>query len=140
MVTYVLFSLSLSLPHNRTSSVMFRPTEIPGQSFFLAGGHVDYGKLVANHDKLLAAMRDFVGRSEIKLGKILYATEYRPQARVADKFSVGRVFIAGGTQHGLIFEDTDEANIAPCRFRCRPCSWPTRRTGSKHECAGCSES
>ena len=112
---------------------MFRPTEIPGQFFFLAGGHVDYGELVADHDKLRAAMRDFVGRPEIKLGRILYATEYRPHARVADKFSVGRVFIAGGTRHLLIPGDSSSIDYGPRR---RPCPWPTRRTRSEHERSG----
>lgn len=136
MVTYV-FSVPSPSPSliNTLRSVLFRPTEIPGQYFFLAAGHLDYGPLVADHEKLLAALRDFVALPEIQLGKIVYATEYRPQVRIAEKFSVGRVFIAGGTQ--LICQDGTSTQHDPRR---RPCTRSTRWTRSKHKCAGCSES
>ncbi|TFY60899.1 hypothetical protein EVJ58_g4853 [Rhodofomes roseus] len=80
-------------------TVILRPTEVKGQFFFITGGHVDYSELLADHEKLLKAIRDFIQRDDLIFGNIKYATEYRANARVVDKFGVGRVFVAGDAAH-----------------------------------------
>lgn len=57
--------------------MILRPTEVKDQFWFLLGGHVDYSELLADHEKLLKALRDFVQRKDLVIGNIKYATEYR---------------------------------------------------------------
>ncbi|KAH9911189.1 FAD binding domain-containing protein [Fomitopsis serialis] len=73
-------------------TVILRPTEVKTS-------HVDYSELLADHEKLLKALRDFIQRKDLVIGNIKYAIEYRPNARIVDKFGVGRVFVAGDAAH-----------------------------------------
>lgn len=75
--------------------MILRPTETKGQFYFIFGGHLDYSELVVDHEKLERAMRDFIKRDDVKIGKVKYAVEYRSVAsiRVIDigaNGSVGR--------------------------------------------------
>ena len=63
-------------------SVILRPTEIKGQFYFILGGRLDSSELVADHEKLLLAMHDFIKRDDIKIGKVKYAVEYRSAVSV----------------------------------------------------------
>ncbi|KZT72265.1 FAD/NAD(P)-binding domain-containing protein [Daedalea quercina L-15889] len=76
-------------------TVVLCPTEVKGQFFFLTGGHVNYSELVEDQEKLLQAMRDFIKRDDIKLSNIRHAVEYRPQARIVEKYNLAVLMPAG---------------------------------------------
>ena len=70
------------MPDIDAYSLILRPTETKGQFYFIFGGHVDYSELVVDHGKLVQAMRDFIKRDDIKIGKVKYAVEYRSVASI----------------------------------------------------------
>ena len=69
-----------SCAHIVAYSVIFRPTETKGQFYFIFGAHLNYSEFVADHAKLVQAMRDFIKRDDIKIGKVKYAVEYKSVA------------------------------------------------------------
>ncbi|KAJ7504459.1 FAD binding domain-containing protein [Mycena galericulata] len=78
-----------------------RPTEVPFMwNFLLSGKDIDH-KYIVEHPEALAPI--FVqytgGRRDLVFGDVVWLSHYRPNIRMVDKFSVGRVFVAGDSAH-----------------------------------------
>lgn len=57
---------------------------------------VDPAKLVGSREELIKFIVDVTGRNDFKFGEIVWITDWRPNVRMAGKFSEGRVFVVGG--------------------------------------------
>ncbi|PCH36573.1 monooxygenase [Wolfiporia cocos MD-104 SS10] len=79
--------------------VSLRPTETERIFSFGISGEFDYNKMMSNRDMLIQYIRDQTGRHDIELSKVNFVSDWRPSARMVDKFSVGRVFLAGDAAH-----------------------------------------
>jgi hypothetical protein len=60
------------------------------------GKDVDTAKVSSGRDELLQAFHEITGKKDVDFGEIVWITNFAPQVRMVDKFSHGRVFIAGG--------------------------------------------
>jgi hypothetical protein len=60
------------------------------------GKDVDTVKVSSGRDTLLQAFQEITGKKDVDFGEIVWMTNFAPQVRMVDKFSHGRVFIAGG--------------------------------------------
>ncbi|PCH36582.1 monooxygenase [Wolfiporia cocos MD-104 SS10] len=81
------------------TSVSLRPTETEGIFSFGVIGDYDHERMMSDRDTLVQYIRDQTGRYDFQLGKITFISDWRPNIRMADKFSVGRVFLAGDAAH-----------------------------------------
>ncbi|KZT05391.1 monooxygenase [Laetiporus sulphureus 93-53] len=79
--------------------VMLRATEDGDLYFTFVGGKVDHARLVADRDHLLHTIRTSTGRHDLELGAIKWLTEWKPNIRMVDQFSKGRVLVAGDAAH-----------------------------------------
>ncbi|KAH9922279.1 FAD binding domain-containing protein [Amylocystis lapponica] len=79
--------------------VRLRSTEDEGVFSLLAGGHIDYARLVSDRDELIKFIRSTTDRNDIDIGNVKCISEYRPNVRMVDKFGDGRVFVAGDAAH-----------------------------------------
>ncbi|KAI0685279.1 hypothetical protein BC835DRAFT_1421402 [Cytidiella melzeri] len=85
-----------------SKTVRIRPTEYPGIFSLMAGGKdADTATLAASRDALLKFVYKVTNRSpeELQFGEIKSVSEFRPNIRLADKFSEGRVFLVGDAAH-----------------------------------------
>ncbi|PCH36577.1 monooxygenase [Wolfiporia cocos MD-104 SS10] len=79
--------------------VVLRPTETERIFSFVVSGDFDHDKLMSDRDSLVQYIRDQTGRYDFELGNIVFISDWRPNIRMVDKFSVGRVFLAGDAAH-----------------------------------------
>lgn len=68
----------------------------------LSGRTVDLQKALDDNEYLHKCLRDITKIADIKIAKVRSLSEWRLNERVADKFSVGRVFIGGGMFYVLL--------------------------------------
>ncbi|OAX35473.1 hypothetical protein K503DRAFT_722941 [Rhizopogon vinicolor AM-OR11-026] len=79
-------------------SVSLRPTDEVGEDgwqFFILGADYDIEKIAQSQQlifEIIASMVDM----DITFNKLVWATDYRANIRMVNKFSEGRVFVAGG--------------------------------------------
>ncbi|KAF8810119.1 hypothetical protein BYT27DRAFT_7186980 [Phlegmacium glaucopus] len=80
-----------------------RNTETPGVFNFLVGGSGlldNPDKVTASQDAVRAFLREQTSnRTDIKFGEVIWSSSYRINIRMADRFSKGRVFVAGDAAH-----------------------------------------
>ncbi|KAH7925919.1 hypothetical protein BV22DRAFT_1128595 [Leucogyrophana mollusca] len=81
--------------------VMLRPTEEVGEDgfqFVLVWRGVDVSKLVTDKEALYQTIREIIP-TEIEFKELVWASEFRPNIRMVNKFGEGRVFVAGDAAH-----------------------------------------
>ncbi|KAG2131334.1 FAD binding domain-containing protein [Suillus clintonianus] len=81
--------------------VSLRPTDEVGEDgwhFFILGRDIDMTKLAQNEELIFETIALLIPM-EITFNKIVCASEYRANVRMVDKFSDGRVFLAGDAAH-----------------------------------------
>ncbi|KDQ08402.1 hypothetical protein BOTBODRAFT_37975 [Botryobasidium botryosum FD-172 SS1] len=73
----------------------------PRYTFFLIGDNVDASKEVmsGNLEAFQKMFNSAAGRDDLKVSKINFISKWRPNIRMVNKFSVGRVFLAGDAAH-----------------------------------------
>ncbi|KAI0777976.1 FAD binding domain-containing protein [Irpex lacteus] len=77
-------------------------TEYPGIFTLMAGGKdADMAALAASHDALLKFVYEVTNRGpdELQFGEVRSFTEFRPNIRLADRYSEKRVFLVGDAVH-----------------------------------------
>ncbi|KAI0784349.1 FAD binding domain-containing protein [Abortiporus biennis] len=80
--------------------VILRPTEVDGLFYtMLCANPADYPKLSASKEILQEFVRRTTTRDDIIIEGIKGLDEYRPNIRMVNKFSEGRVFIVGDAAH-----------------------------------------
>ncbi|EIW82608.1 hypothetical protein CONPUDRAFT_120706 [Coniophora puteana RWD-64-598 SS2] len=83
--------------------VMLRPcpsigTENDGFQVMLGGPEIDLNPLFANKQALCDKIAELVP-AKFDFKEVIWYGEFRPNIRMVDKFSVGRVFVAGDAAH-----------------------------------------
>ncbi|KAJ3571819.1 hypothetical protein NP233_g3493 [Leucocoprinus birnbaumii] len=84
-----------------TTMLSLRGTEEPGLfNFVLAGKNINHSELANDPDRLRKIFTEVIGNhTELIFGECPWISAYTPNIRMVDKFSVGRVFIAGDSAH-----------------------------------------
>ncbi|KAG2130258.1 FAD binding domain-containing protein [Suillus clintonianus] len=81
--------------------VSLRPTDEIGEDgwqFFISGGDLDLTK-VAQSEELIFEIITSLIPTEVTFNKLVWASEFRANIRMVNKFSEGRVFVAGDAAH-----------------------------------------
>ncbi|KAG1722264.1 FAD binding domain-containing protein [Suillus lakei] len=81
--------------------VSLRPTDEIGEDgwhFLILGRDIDLTELSQN-EELIFEIISSMSPVEISFNKLVHSSEYRVNIRMADKFSKGRVFLAGDAAH-----------------------------------------
>ncbi|KAL5523274.1 hypothetical protein ACEPAF_1541 [Sanghuangporus sanghuang] len=82
--------------------ISLRPSECQNDtlfSFIIGGSEVPYSELMSDHQTLLDYMLKTTGCTNLKFGELVHVDDWRPNIRMANNFSKGRVFIAGDAAH-----------------------------------------
>ncbi|KAL4256854.1 Rifampicin monooxygenase-like protein [Pleurotus pulmonarius] len=82
--------------------VGLRPTERQNDTlvnFSIGGPRVPLRDLIANHQALSEYIIRKTGWVKLEFGRLVHVEHWRPNIRMADSFSKGRVFIAGDAAH-----------------------------------------
>lgn len=93
--------------------------------------------MLSNHTSLLEFLNKSISVPDIQFEEVIMAWDYRPQVRMVDHFSNGRVFLAGGTQY-----TTRSSPEIKLTFDHRLCTYTScyRWPGAKCCGSGCFES
>ncbi|KZV73414.1 hypothetical protein PENSPDRAFT_682895 [Peniophora sp. CONT] len=98
-------AVSIDVLHNfsdeRQNRFLLRPVhENPNTYFiFLGGPDIDNHRVIADSDYMHEHIRRISHHPELVISKIRTIAEWRLNERIADKFKVGRVLIAGDAAH-----------------------------------------
>ncbi|KAH7925947.1 hypothetical protein BV22DRAFT_398881 [Leucogyrophana mollusca] len=87
--------------HADKKAANLRPTDEVGENGFqmtLTGTDLDPPKLLADNNELFAYISEATG-ADITFHEVVWASEFRPNIRMVNKFGEGRVFIAGDAAH-----------------------------------------
>ncbi|KAJ7155478.1 FAD binding domain-containing protein [Mycena crocata] len=81
--------------------ISLRPTEVPYMcNFLLSGTNIDHAHIIEHPEELRSIFIEYTGgRRDLVFGDVVWLSHYRPSIRMVDKFSVGRVFVAGDSAH-----------------------------------------
>ncbi|KIJ65140.1 hypothetical protein HYDPIDRAFT_153117 [Hydnomerulius pinastri MD-312] len=82
--------------------VAFRATTDMGPNgfvLFCSGKGIDAKKLSVDHEALFEWLRSVMERDDLAFEEVYWVSEFRPNIRMANRFSQGRVFITGGAAH-----------------------------------------
>ncbi|KAF9803961.1 hypothetical protein IEO21_09512 [Rhodonia placenta] len=79
--------------------VILRPTEDDEIYTFILSGNVDLEKAYENYDTLVQIMKEVSNRQDLIFGEIKWKSNFSPNVRMVNKFSEGRVFVAGDAAH-----------------------------------------
>ncbi|KZT07594.1 monooxygenase [Laetiporus sulphureus 93-53] len=82
-----------------TTLLILRPTEDENLFFFAISGKIDYANIMMDDHELFDAIRKASDRKELEFGAVPWKSDYRPNVRMVNKFSEGRVFVAGDAAH-----------------------------------------
>ncbi|PCH36607.1 hypothetical protein WOLCODRAFT_127398, partial [Wolfiporia cocos MD-104 SS10] len=82
-----------------TILVMLRPTEDEDIFALWVGGQIDYAKVASDREELIKAVRAGTDREDLQIGEVKWLSEFRPNIRMVDRFSEGRVFLVGDAAH-----------------------------------------
>ncbi|VDC02127.1 unnamed protein product [Peniophora sp. CBMAI 1063] len=87
--------------NDKGDKILWRPVAEDDKLWFMGlfGRTIDLEKAAVDVEYLHECLRDITKNPEIKITKIRSLAEWRLNERVADKFSVGRVFIGGDAAH-----------------------------------------
>ncbi|KAI0821141.1 monooxygenase [Irpex lacteus] len=83
------------------TSVMLRPTEDPKifSIVIVAPPPELMTRAQEGHDGFVEVLHKITNRKDIRIGKIVWQTEWRPNIRIVDKYYKGRVFLVGDAAH-----------------------------------------
>ncbi|KAF8840825.1 hypothetical protein BDN67DRAFT_929567 [Paxillus ammoniavirescens] len=82
--------------------VALRATTDMGPNGFVLLGNckgIDAKKLSVDHEALFRWLRSVIERDDVVFEEVYWASEFRPNIRMANRFSQGRVFIVGDAAH-----------------------------------------
>ncbi|KIK67815.1 hypothetical protein GYMLUDRAFT_36594 [Collybiopsis luxurians FD-317 M1] len=81
--------------------VTLMPTEADDNmfTFILAGKDLGREKIASGRDELVKAVHSITNRTDIEFGDLVWISRYRPNIRMVNKFSEGRVFVTGDAAH-----------------------------------------
>ncbi|KAI5890762.1 uncharacterized protein SCHCODRAFT_02632818 [Schizophyllum commune H4-8] len=107
----------------QTKVLGLRPCESPDDdklAILVTGKDVDYGKTTWSSEDFAKLFHEITGRTDVQFGETIGLTVWRPNIRMIDQFSVGRVFIVGDAAHthsptggqGMNSSVQDAANLA----------------------------
>ncbi|KAI5830005.1 hypothetical protein K523DRAFT_372475 [Schizophyllum commune Tattone D] len=107
----------------QTKILGLRPCEAPDDdklAILVTGKDVDYGKPTWSSEDFAKLFHEITGRTDVQFGETIGLTVWRPNIRMIDQFSVGRVFIIGDAAHthsptggqGMNSSVQDAANLA----------------------------
>ncbi|KAL1725457.1 FAD binding domain-containing protein [Schizophyllum commune] len=107
----------------QTKVLGLRPCEAPDDdklAILVTGKDVDYGKPTWSSEDFAKLFHEITGRTDVQFGETIGLTVWRPNIRMIDHFSVGRVFIIGDAAHthsptggqGMNSSVQDAANLA----------------------------
>ncbi|KAL1707442.1 FAD binding domain-containing protein [Schizophyllum commune] len=107
----------------QTRVLGLRPCEAPDDdklAILVTGKDVDYGKASWSSEDFAKLFHEITGRTDVQFGETIGLTVWRPNIRMIDHFSVGRVFIIGDAAHthsptggqGMNSSVQDAANLA----------------------------
>ncbi|EED83886.1 hypothetical monooxygenase [Postia placenta Mad-698-R] len=91
--------ISSLLTFRTDTRVVLRPTEDDEIYNFIISGPVDLDKIYEDYDTLIKAIKQMSDRDDLILGEIKWKSNFSPNARMVNKFSEGRVFVAGDAAH-----------------------------------------
>ncbi|OSX65859.1 hypothetical protein POSPLADRAFT_1132500 [Postia placenta MAD-698-R-SB12] len=70
-----------------------------GSKIFTVLGDVGLEKIHEDYDTLVQTVKEISNRQDLIFGEIKFKSNYSPNVRVVNKFSEGRVFVAGDAAH-----------------------------------------
>lgn len=83
--------------------ISFRPTDELGKDgyqFLITSRVRELKGLAQDEEALLDCIKELIGLGDdVKVKEVLWASEFRPNMRMVNKFGVGRVFVAGDAAH-----------------------------------------
>ncbi|EED83885.1 hypothetical monooxygenase [Postia placenta Mad-698-R] len=82
-----------------SNMVILRPTEDDEIYTFIVAGDVDVEKAYEDYDTLVQILTKLTDRQDLDFGEIKWKSNYSPNVRMVNKFSEGRVFVAGDAAH-----------------------------------------
>ncbi|KAJ3529077.1 hypothetical protein NM688_g7904 [Phlebia brevispora] len=83
-----------------TKSVWLRPTETPGVFHLMAGGkQADLATMQQGREQIIKYILDVTNRHDLEFREVKFVKEWRPNIRIVNKFSEGRVFVIGDAGH-----------------------------------------
>ncbi|KAF9810434.1 hypothetical protein IEO21_06932 [Rhodonia placenta] len=82
-----------------SKTVILRPTEDDEIYNFIVSGDIDLQKIYEDYDTLVQTLKDISDRQDLIFGEIKFKSNYSPNVRMVNKFSEGRVFVAGDAAH-----------------------------------------
>ncbi|HEV7975955.1 FAD-dependent monooxygenase [Amycolatopsis sp.] len=91
------FGYWFSAPEDPMSGIMLTP--LSGGAQFQFGAPLDDGQVEASLPTLQAKLDAMTGDLRVELHDLSWSTVWRPNVRLAGRFRVGRVFIAGDAAH-----------------------------------------
>ncbi|KAJ7314447.1 FAD binding domain-containing protein [Mycena albidolilacea] len=87
---------------SKADSVMLRPTGKPGLFglvMTLAGSDIDYDAIMKDHTVLQNTINIITGRKDLNITEVVWITQWTPNIRMTDTFSVDRCFLVGDAAH-----------------------------------------
>ncbi|KAG1882163.1 FAD binding domain-containing protein [Suillus subluteus] len=87
--------------HLSTRGVTLRPTDEVGEDgwqFFLYGHELDIPKIAQSEELVFETIASLIP-TEITFNKVVWMSDFRANIRMVNKFSEGRVFVAGDAAH-----------------------------------------
>ncbi|KAI6003383.1 FAD binding domain-containing protein [Pisolithus marmoratus] len=104
--------------------ITLRPTDELGEDGWrvvMSSRKTDLEGLIHDREAFVNCINDFIGlRNDVKVKEVMWASEFRPNMRMVNKFGVGRIFVAGDAAHvhspaggqGMNSSVQDAANLA----------------------------
>ncbi|KAG9078661.1 hypothetical protein FRC06_008254 [Ceratobasidium sp. 370] len=80
--------------------------------FIIGGPDVPFDTLLSDHGKLLDYISNGVGQSKLAFGELILVDDWKPNTRMANKFSERRIFLVGDAAH--IHYTTGGQGIVSC--------------------------
>ncbi|KAJ7817055.1 FAD binding domain-containing protein [Mycena olivaceomarginata] len=87
---------------SNADSVLLRPTGKPGLFglvMILTGSDIDYDAIMKDHTVLQNTISTITGRKDLNITEVVWITQWTPNIRMTDTFSVDRCFLVGDAAH-----------------------------------------
>ncbi|KAI6033332.1 FAD binding domain-containing protein [Pisolithus marmoratus] len=101
--------------------ITLRPTDELGKDgwrIVMSSRKTDLEGLIHDREAFVNCINDFIGLGDdVKVKEVMWASEFKPNMRMVNKFGVGRIFVAGDVAHpaggqGMNSSVQDAANLA----------------------------
>ncbi|KAI6021934.1 FAD binding domain-containing protein [Pisolithus marmoratus] len=83
--------------------ITLRPTDELGKDgwhIMMKGRITDLEGLIRDKEAFMNCINDFIGLGDdVKVKEVMWASEFKPNMRMVNKFGVGRIFVAGDAAH-----------------------------------------